>query len=353
MDIWRQMKHTLMTGSTRSFLLFTILVSSIVGVFGGCYYAQMKSHLSSLNHKRDSKKMTVWTEDFSPVTIPSSVDGNEQTAYFLTAPLGSPKPLLVSLHTWSDDYSQNDPLAPMSKSAGWNYIHPDFRGPNRSVDACLSEKAMADIDDAIQYGIDNGNVDKGNVFVVGVSGGGYATLGAYLKTRHRVKAFLSWVPISDISAWYYQSLNRNSRYAQDILKCTSDGTVLNEKEARLRSPLFWNFPERPKGRLEIYAGINDGYTGSVPISHSILFYNRIAQHLGHMDDLVNQDDIIRLLTRGIDDGSHSGMLGDRKIYYRRGTNLLLLTIFDGGHEMLPEYCFIRMRMIAEESLETG
>lgn len=329
-------------------LLFLILTSFIVGGLTGHYYPQIKSRLISNMNIWDNTSDERWGEGFSIVTIRSSVDDTEQSAYFFKADSGTPKPLIVSLHTWSGDYSQNDPLAPMAKDAGWNYIHPDFRGPNWTADACLSEKAIADIDDAMKYGIDNGNVDMTNVFVVGVSGGGYATLGTYLRTRHRVKAFLSWVPISDLSAWYYQSLNRKSKYAQDILKCTSDGMVLNENEAKLRSPLFWDVPEHPKGRLEIYAGIHDGYTGSVPISHSILFYNRIAQHLGNRNDLVTQGDIVELLTRGIEHGSDLGRLGDRQVYYRRGTDLLSLTIFDGDHEMLPEYCFERMKTIAEQ-----
>ena len=94
------------------------------------------------------------------------------------------------------------------------------------LDACLSNKALADIDDAIQYAKDNGHVDTNNVFVVGVSGGGYATLGLYLRVSHQIKTFFSWVPVSDLSAWFYQSKNRNAKYAQDILQCTSDGITL-------------------------------------------------------------------------------------------------------------------------------
>jgi len=329
-------------------ILFLILTSFIIGGLTGHYYPQIKSRLISNINIWDNTNTQKWPNEFLLVKIRSSVDDTEQSAYFLKGDSGTPKPLVISLHTWSGNYSQNDSLALMAKDAEWNYIHPDFRGPNWTSDACLSEKAIADIDDAIQYAIDNGNVDMANVFVVGASGGGYATLGTYLRTRHRVKTFLSWVPISDLSAWYHQSSHRKSKYAQDILKCTSDGSILEENEAKLRSPLFWDVPEKPKGKLEIYAGINDGYTGSVPTSHSILFYNRIAQHLGNHNDLVTQVDIIELLTRGIDHNGDLGRLGDRQVYYRRGTDLLSLTIFDGGHEMLLEYCFERMKAIAEQ-----
>jgi hypothetical protein len=213
--------------------------------------------------------------------------------------------------------------------------------------ACLSKKALSDIDDAIQYAIDNGHVDTTNIFVVGVSGGGYATLGSYLKTSHRVKAFLSWAPISDLSAWFHQSNNRNAKYAQDILQCTSDGTVFDQNKASYRSPIFWNMPAKPNGKLEIYAGINDGYTGSVPISHSISFFNRIVEHYGHAESKVEQADIVRLLTRGIKRQNTPCKIGGREVVYRRDTKPVLLVIFDGTHEMLPEYCFDRMEQIAQ------
>jgi pimeloyl-ACP methyl ester carboxylesterase len=205
---------------------------------------------------------TKWPDGFSLVRIPSSLDESFQAAYFLASQPGVLNPLVVSLHTWSGDYSQSDPLAEMVKNEGWNYIHPDFRGRNSSKDACLSKKAISDIDDSIQYAINKGFVDPENIFIVGVSGGGYATLGMYLKTSHSIKAFLAWAAISDLSAWFYQSKVRYPEYAQDILRRTSDGINLDENEARRRSPLFWEMPAKPKGRLEIFEGIKDGYTGS-------------------------------------------------------------------------------------------
>src|SRR5690606_28898094 len=192
---------------------------------------------------------------FSLVQIPSTADGASQAAYFLPAKDGQPMPLLVSLHTWSGDYSQADPLAGPALQAGWNYIHPDFRGANKSTDACLSTKALSDIDDAIQYAIENGSVDPARIFVVGVSGGGYATLGSYLRSRHTVRAWLAWVPISDLAAWFYESQSRENQYAQDIINCTSEDGEFDEEAASRRSPLRWDFPEKLSGRLEIYAGI--------------------------------------------------------------------------------------------------
>jgi pimeloyl-ACP methyl ester carboxylesterase len=333
--------------STRLVIIF-VATSFTIGVFCGHYCPKFKSYLRPTIHNLLNTKHGGWPEEFKVVTIPSSTDGAEQFAYYLGAPSGKKKPLVVSLHTWSCDFSKNDRLAPMVMDEGWNYIHPDFRGPNRTLEACLSQKAVSDIDDAIQYAIEHGNVDLSSIFVVGSSGGGYATLGAYLKTRHRIRCFFSWAPISDLAAWYHQSLKINPKYRRDILNCTSENNIFNEHEARSRSPLFWDLPENLPGRLELYAGINDGYAGCVPISHSILFYNRVAEHLGNENNLVDSDDLVRLLTRGIPQNDDMETIGGRKIKYKRDTASLSLTIFDGAHEMLPRYCFNRMKEIAEK-----
>ena len=308
------------------------------------YFPQTSSHQTA---QWDNTSRTKWGKEFLVVKIRSKADNSLQPAYFLPAQSKVPRPLIVSLHTWSGDYSQDDPLAELTRKNQWNYIHPDFRGPNWTPDACLSKKALTDIDDAIQYAKDNGPVDTKNIFVVGVSGGGYAALGSYLKTSHQVKAFLSWAPISDLSAWFHQSKSRDVKYAQDILKCTSGGAVLDQNKANERSPMFWDMPARPKGRLEIYAGINDGYTGSVPISHSIQFFNRAVQHYGYAGSTVGQTDFVRLLTRGIERKDHPSTIGNREVVYRRDTKPVSLVIFDGSHEMLTEYCFDRIKQIVQ------
>ena len=80
------------------------------------------------------------------------------------------------MHSWSNTYKQYDPLVNFSKENDINYIHPDFRGANWTTDACCSEKAINDIDDSIYYMMDNAQINKDNITVLGSSGGGYATL---------------------------------------------------------------------------------------------------------------------------------------------------------------------------------
>jgi len=340
-----------MTQRKQPLLLSAVAIASFcIGGLLVKYYPQIKSHLAALIQRQDDLTTTTWPEAFSVVHMRSSADSSLQPAYFFAAPREVAKPLVVSLHAWNGNYAQNDPLAAMAMHEGWNYIHPDFRGPNHTKEACLSQKSLADIDDAIQYAIDNGAVDGDNIFVVGVSGGGHATLGAYLKSRHRIKAFLAWAPISDLISWFHQAKSRNTEYAAHILQCTSDGMHLDENEARLRSPIFWAMPTTPKGRLEIYAGINDGYTGSVPISHSVLFFNRLVEHYGYAESRVEASDMVKLLTRGMEmeRGEERKEIGERVVLFSKKTPLVSLTIFDGGHEMLHAYCFKRLKEIAEQ-----
>jgi pimeloyl-ACP methyl ester carboxylesterase len=295
---------------------------------------------------RNSDVETFWPEGVSVVRIKSSVDGTIQKARFFSAQSSRQQPLVVSLHTWSGDYDQKDPLAEKAKNSDWNYIHPDFRGPNRRADACLSDKVMSDIDDAIQFAIDNGSVDLQNIFVVGASGGGHAALGAYMRTRHNIRAFLAWVPISDLEAWYWQSKYRRSTYADDIVACTSANDTFNIAEALKRSPLHWEMPPTLNGRLEMYAGVNDGYSDSVPISHSILFFNKVVEHVGKPSMFINQDEMIECLTRGIPEAESNRKMEGRAVLYSRDAEQVSLIIFDGGHEILSDYCFNRMIEIA-------
>ena len=338
-----------MTLQTQRLVLFVIAFASFsLGGLSGRYYPQIKEFLTTQTNRASEPR---WSAGFSVVQIRASVDGTLQPSYFIPAPPGTARPLLVSLHSWNGTYAQHDPLAAVARSNGWTYIHPDFRGPNRTKDACLSPKVLSDIDDAIQYAIDTGSVDSGNMYVVGVSGGGHAALGAYLRSRHRLRAVLAWVPVSDLIAYFHESRSRNTQYAEDILRCTSDGTTLDENEARRRSPIYWDFPATPRGRLELYAGINDGYKGNVPISHSILFFNRVAEQYGYPESQVHPADMVKLLTRGIERSRSEPrkVIGNYGVLFFKSTPVVSLTIFDGGHDWSAEESFDRIKEMAGSS----
>jgi pimeloyl-ACP methyl ester carboxylesterase len=133
------------------------------------------------NTKWDDNHSTGWPTECKQITITSSADGNEQPAYYFRCISRKPRPLIVSLHTWSGDFTQDDPLARQCIADDYNYIHPNFRGPNRTPQACGSDLVISDIDDAIDYAINNAPVDTNSIHVIGVSGGGYATELTYMK----------------------------------------------------------------------------------------------------------------------------------------------------------------------------
>lgn len=292
------------------------------------------------NIKFDDIRKLAWPKGFEIVNIRSSADGQGQMAYFHKS-LASKRPLIVSLHTWSGNYQQKDDLALMCLQKNLNYIHPDFRGANNNPDACCSEHALSDIDDAITFAIQKGDVDTSNIYVMGVSGGGYATLCTFMRSRYHIKKFSAWASITDLGAWYWESFLMKDKYAANILACTgSIDSSLNVVDARKRSPLFMQTPTKrlKSTSLYIYAGIYDGIQGSVPITHSINLYNKILHDLGVTDStrFVSEHEQLYLFEcrRPIKD---YGKVGNRKVCIQKQYDNVKLIIFEGDHEMLTAY----------------
>ncbi len=328
----------------RNFLLYIL----ILGIIFGYGVLVGKKEIFPYNLIRDIKSDIKWdskkkmADGFKLVDIPSSLDNSKQKAYIFTA-TNKNRPLIVSLHTWSGDYSQDDPLAEFAKSQNINYIHPNFRGPNWTTDACCSNKVIKDIDDAIQYMINTDKIDLSNITIVGTSGGAYTALCYYFKTKHQIKQFLSWAPLSDLEDWYIDSKIRESHYANDIYSCTnSKDNILNINEAQKRSPLYYPLNKNTfrNSKLYIFAGIHDGYTGSIPITHSINMYNKILERDNAPSPyFVSRKDTKFMLanrsSKWIKDINMK--IEDRDVYFYKKYKNISLTIFDGEHENLVEH----------------
>lgn len=316
-----------------------MLWGSLLVLSSPAYAAAIRTGDLSINEWDDSR-LAFWSREFKEVEIKSSVDGTMQRAYFFKAQAAEKRPLLVSLHSWSGDYKQKCPLAIQAKDRDWNYIHPDFRGPNKRPEACLSNLALADIDDAIEYVIKNAAVDPEQVYVIGASGGGMAALGIFMRSRHRIRSIESWVPISDLGAMYEETLGRGLQYHKDILQCTGSKKILDLQQARDRSPYYWKTPmdRRNNTVLRIYAGIHDGYTGAIPITQSLKFYNKIIGDLGCKDKtaFVSLEEMLYMLEtrRSPLKTDALGSVGGRSIHYRKAYGNIQIVIFEGGHEML-------------------
>ena len=236
--------------------------------------AQIKSGVIEKVNSNNQQK-------FLEVEIISSADQQIQPAIFYKSTSRKKKPLIIKLHSWSSDYLKEDPLAEKILERNWNYLHPNFRGPNNTPEACGSPFVISDIEDAIDFAIKNANVDKKEIHIIGGSGGAYATLLCYMKLRHRINSFTAWNPITNLVDWYYESLGRRLKYADDILLATSSDEKLNTEEAMRRSPIFLTYPGkiRDESMLFIYHGIHDGYEGQVPITHSLNFYNELVKNI--------------------------------------------------------------------------
>ena len=135
------------------------------------------------------------------VRLQSTLDGEQQPAYWLPPSGEGEQPLLVVLHSWSDDYTQRAgiPYAMWAQENGWAVIAPNFRGPNDNPMAAGSEFAVQDAADAIDFAVAHAGVDADRVYVVGYSGGGM--MGLLLAGRHsdRVSAVAAWGPPTTLS----------------------------------------------------------------------------------------------------------------------------------------------------------
>ena len=274
-------------------------------------------------------------------SIRSSLDGNVQVFYYDKSTASTAQPLVVALHSWSNSVESQPPLAAEEAHAkNWNYIFPNFRGVNNHPKACCSEYVLTDLDEAIDWALTHLNVDPKRIYVVGVSGGGYATMAMYMKSRHDIAAFSAWCGISDLAAWYSESSERKNKYAAEILQCTgAAGTKLDRQKALDRSPLYWKTPVRKRktSHLRIYAGIHDGHTGSVPISQSINFYNKLLADFGVRDKsryVSEQEAVSMIQSQAFPSSTPPKTIDNRTIHYQKTTNRIALTIFEGGHEYL-------------------
>ncbi len=276
-------------------------------------------------------------------TITSSVDGSPQKVrYFIPESVTEPIPLLVLLHSWSANVDQDSMLplcARECQQRGWAIIHPDFRGPNVRPQACASDLAVQDIVDAVRWIETRTMIDPQRRFVAGASGGGHMTL--IMAGRHPKlwAAASAWVPITDLAAWHAESTARKSKYADNIAAACGGppGTsAAVDEQYRVRSPLTYLAGTRGLP-VDLNAGITDGHTGSVPISHTLLAFNRLCTVYGQAEVQFSEADIADLTEQqqiSPADAQAAPLEAGRmhKVLLRRSAGPARVTIFDGGHE---------------------
>ena len=265
----------------------------------------------------------------------SSADGSSQPAIFYAPATQEAVSLVVALHTWSFDYKQDyhQEIEAWCIENGWAYIHPNFRGPNNRPEATGSKLVIADIVSAVEYAKQVTQINSSAIYLVGTSGGGYTAL---LMAGHHPEFWAgvsAWVPISDLKAWHAQG-----EYVNDMENSCGGPPGLSpkvDKEYVERSPI--TYLHRAKGvTMHINAGIYDGHQEPVPISHSLLAFNELAK----VQDQISEEDIRyfadeakvpRKLQAELSDPTY----GDKRPLFRRESGNTTVTIFEGGHELVP------------------
>lgn len=296
----------------------------------------------------DDTTTAKWKKPFQKISIISKLDKSLQPAYFYASTATQKQPLIVSLHSWSGNFEQMDSIAEECIQRNWNYIHPNFRGENNHPEAAGSSLAISDIKDAISFAIEHGNVDTNEIHIVGASGGGHAAMMCYFSLPFIPKSIHAWVGISDLEEWYWESLGRKQKYATDLLKIAAENPNNSSIEWRKRSPMY-QIPNANRARIQLYlyAGIHDGYQGSVPISHSIRLYNKLASFWcpNQSDKLVSDSLMMQLLIRRYAPESKIRKpLATRPVHLFKEAGPVSLVIFEGKHEAIAKACLSLIKM---------
>ena len=205
------------------------------------------------------------------ILVKSTVDSTLQPSLFYKSESQEKRPLLVGLHTWScDRFNQIKNMLPYAEKYDFNLLLPEFRGSNLDKNencklACGSIYAKQDIKDAIDYVIENENVDADNVFLLGLSGGGHMALLMAGFCPEYFKAIGSYVPITDLKKWSTE----NANYRKHIFACCGE----SDEEMMLRSPVTY-LDTIAKANLKIFHGKFDPV---VPVTQSLELYRLIME----------------------------------------------------------------------------
>ena len=286
------------------------------------------------------------SEAVREISYLSELDKSMQPALFAPASGSEKRPLVVALHTWGGNLTQaSTQFFARAAERNWHCIFPNFRGPNWTIEACGSELVVSDIVSAVAYVKSNYSVDEEKVYLVGGSGGGHASL--LLAARHPElwSAVSSWCPISNLVQWHRECRN-NDRFSgsADDIEAACGGDPEKDSaffaEAMKRSPVSYLEASAGKCIVDIGTGIHDGYIGSVPVSHTLNAFNLLAAP----EDRISGEEI-EFMVKNQEVPAHLKFIGfdpaygEKKVLFRRVSGMVRVTIFEGGHNLLPGQAF--------------
>jgi hypothetical protein len=148
----------------------------------------------------------------------------------------------------------------------------------------------------------------------------------------------AWVPVTDLLAWHRDNTVSKRKYDKMLEQvCGGPPGPQNEADYRKRSPVF--HLAAAKGLpLDINAGIHDGHTGSVPVSHSLWAFNVVAAANGCDNKRVTDEQIAFMVRERKPPPSLASEREDdperqKAVLFRRVAGAARITIFQGGHDI--------------------
>jgi predicted peptidase len=186
----------------------------------------------------------------------------------------------------------------------------------------------------------NYNVDSDRIYLIGSSGGGYASILMAGRKPEIWAGVSAWVPISDIRAWWEQkdkSKGRDRKYAKHIEKSVGGSPDQNEKAARecVKRSAITYLQNASKVNLDINHGVHDGRKGSVPFTHSLFAFNKIVSEQDRIP-VKNIEEFYKTqkLPQGMAKAKPDKLYGNKQPIFRKISDNTRLTIFEGGHEIV-------------------
>ena len=330
----------------------TLLVSVAVALFGVLAFSAYRAESAGTEADKQAARqaarkarreaaLKALKEKVKEIKYRSSADDTEQPALWYAPETKKPAPLLVALHTWSGGYTQGwgGAYAKWCIKKNWILIYPNFRGPNKRPEATGSELVVKDIVSAVEYAKQHANVDEKRIYLVGASGGGYTSLLMAGRAPEIWAGVSAWVPISDLKAWHAECKKANRGYYRNVEASCGGPPGASpdvDREYKSRSPVTWLHKAKDVP-LDINAGIHDGHTGSVPISHSLIAFNVVAAK----PDRISDEDIKHFVEKEAVPPALQAPIADRtygrsKPLFRRTSGKARVTIFEGGHTILAK-----------------
>ncbi|MEQ1824688.1 MAG: prolyl oligopeptidase family serine peptidase [Pirellula sp.] len=287
---------------------------------------------------QDSARIPGWPAQVQRINYLSGADQSQQPSLFYDPGGSDAKPLLIALHTWSGNYTQsNSAYAVWCIEKRWVMMHPDFRGVNDRPEACGSEQAVQDIMSAVEHAKRVARIDENRIYLIGASGGGYASLLMAGRAPELWAGVSAWCPIYDLKTWHSENKARGLKYAQMLERVCggAPGTDAKTDEQYLvRSASAW-LMEANGVHLSINTGITDGHDGSVPVSHTLNAFNAVSQESEKIPDSL----IARLvqeprLPSDLKIPPNDPLFASKSVLFRRASRNAQVTLFQGGHEII-------------------